>query len=95
MAQVDWSARSASDLRAIYELIRRDSPDSALILVSRLVHSVRQLQEFPQSGRIVSEFGRGEIREVGLGAYRIVYRIEGAKISIVTIRYDIQSTDRE
>lgn len=86
MAQVRWSARSQSDLQSIYEFVRRDSPDAALALMARLISSVRRLEEFPLSGRIVPEFRRRNMREVIVGSFRVVYEVAGEEVGVVTVR---------
>jgi toxin ParE1/3/4 len=40
----------------------------------------------PTRGRKVPEANREEIREVFEGEYRIIYRLESKKISVLTIR---------
>jgi len=40
---------------------------------------------FPESGRVVPEFGDWHIREVLWRGYRLVYRIVGANVEIVTV----------
>jgi len=87
VAQVTWSSRSAADLQSIYEFVRQDAPAAALALMMRLVGAARRLQEFPLSGRVVPEFNRSEIREIIVGHYRIIHRVEGDEVGIVTVRH--------
>ena len=42
-------------------------------------------KEFPRSGRVVPELEREAYREVILGTYRIVYRIEADRAEILTV----------
>jgi len=39
----------------------------------------------PRSGRVVPELARDDVREVIVGNYRIVYRIEAEAIVILTV----------
>ena len=80
-----WSPRSISDLEAIAAYISRDSPAYADIVVQRIVASVVRLASFPQSGRIVPEFGRPDLREVIVRPYRVVYRVRQAAVEIATV----------
>lgn len=41
--------------------------------------------EFPNTGRIVPEIGRSDVREVFLRTYRIVYRIVDRGIIVLTV----------
>ncbi len=43
-------------------------------MVKRIQSAVAQLQAFPESGRIVPEYGLNELREVIVPPYRVVYR---------------------
>lgn len=45
----------------------------------------QKLSEQPESGRIVPEFRRPEIREVIHGNYRLVYELKTNKIDMLTI----------
>ncbi|MCE1227392.1 MAG: type II toxin-antitoxin system RelE/ParE family toxin [Geobacteraceae bacterium] len=60
-------------------------PDVGERLVRELVAKVEQLVEFPESGRIVPEFGITSLRELIHSPFRLVYRIDPAKIFIVRI----------
>ena len=73
MAQVRWSLRAAGDLQAIEDYVARDSPLYAVRLVDRLVGATERLELFPQSGRVLSEFQRDDLRELIFSGYRIVY----------------------
>jgi toxin ParE1/3/4 len=48
-------------------------------------HRVEQLQQFPESGRIVPEDKRGIYREIIVGNYRVVYRVDEDTVTIVTL----------
>lgn len=45
----------------------------------------RKLSEHPESGRIVPEFKRTEIRELIHGDYRLVYELKTNQIDMLTI----------
>jgi plasmid stabilization system protein ParE len=46
---------------------------------------IKELPQFPESGRIVPEYNDKDLRERILGSYRIVYRIKREFIEIVAI----------
>lgn len=54
--------------------------------MARLISSVRRLEEFPLSGRIVPEFRRRNMREVIVGSFRVVYEVAGEEVGVVTVR---------
>jgi len=60
-------------------------PDVGERLVRELFARTEQLIDFPESGRIVPEFGVKTIRELIHPPFRLVYRIDPAVIWIVRI----------
>jgi toxin ParE1/3/4 len=55
-------------------------------VVERIFGKVESLAKNPERGRKVPETNRAEIREVFEGEYRIIYRIESKRVSVLTIR---------
>ncbi|MFC5471610.1 type II toxin-antitoxin system RelE/ParE family toxin [Cohnella suwonensis] len=84
MAELIWSPRSLKDLELIYEYIKQDSIDMARIFVNELIQSAIKIPDFPYSGRLVPEFNRDIIREKIYQSYRIIYRINGSEIELIT-----------
>jgi toxin ParE1/3/4 len=82
--KVAWSEPAVADLVAIHDYIARDSPQYAQRFVERLIAAAEPLESFPQLGRIVPE-GDGRHRELLVRSYRIIYRVEGQDILIVTV----------
>ena len=85
MAQINWTKKSLKDLRAINDYISLDSTFYAARFISKLIRRVDQLIEFPESGRMVPEKNVHEIRELIEGNYRIFYRLQKEKITILRI----------
>ena len=85
MAEVIWSPQSIHDLESIKSFVAADSPHYAGLVVQRLVAAVERLAMFPKSGRVVPEFGDPVIREVLWRDYRLVYRLVGKGVEIVTV----------
>jgi plasmid stabilization system protein ParE len=70
------------------EYIARDRPEAARRWVRSLFEAVRGLEHFPESGRPVPELPhRPELREVIHGAYRVIYRVEPDRVSVLTVRH--------
>lgn len=85
MIELLWSPRSIADLEEIRAFIEIDSPAWADLTVRRLVAVVERLREFPDSGRMVPERERPDLREVVSGQYRIVYRRKPDLVEIATV----------
>jgi len=80
-----WTDPSIEDLRAVRDYIGRDSDYYAADLVEQVVLSVERLLRFPKLGRVVPEAQDESIRELVHQNYRIIYRIAGERIEILTI----------
>lgn len=80
-----WTDPSIEDLRALRDYIARDSDYYAADFVEQVVLSVERLLPFPKLGRVVPEAQDENIRELMHQNYRIIYRISGERIEILTI----------
>ena len=85
MTAIRWTNQAVDDLTAIRDYIQRDSAHYARAVVENLIARAERAADFPQAGRIVPEFGRAGVREVIAGSYRIVYRVTGQALVILTI----------
>jgi len=83
--QIIWTPLSVERLEKIYEHVSKDNRSTAIKFVDKIFNKVESLIQNPQRGRKVPEVNREEIREVFLGEYRILYRLEKKKIIILTI----------
>jgi len=84
--RIFWSPLAAERLEDIYEYISVDNKLVAQKVVQKIFKKVETLSKNPERGRKVPETNREEIREVFESEYRIIYRIESKKVSILTIR---------
>ena len=80
-----WTEQAFLRLAVIEEFISRDNPQAAERLVSRLIERVAPLARFPEMGRMVPEVPGSDLRELIEGNYRIVYRLRGKVIEIITV----------
>ena len=85
MRRLVWSPRSVRDLESIHAYIARDSSLYADLVVQRLVRAPERLLRFPESGRIVPEVGQPSLRELIVRPFRVVYRLRGESVEIVTV----------
>ena len=85
MSRLIWSPRAVADLEAIRDHIALDSEQYAGLVVGRLVAAPGRLLELPESGRMVPEFGRPNLRELVVRPYRLVYRLRGDVVEVVTV----------
>jgi len=83
--ELRWTEQAVNQLGAIAEYIGLASPIYAEQVVERVVARLRQAQEFPTSGRQVSEVGQADLRELVESPYRIIYRIGPSAIVVIAI----------
>ena len=83
--KIIWSPEAVRDLEDIAEYIGRDSEQYAAAQIGRIVDAIENLALFPRMGPRVWRVGKGEIRELIEGAYRIIYVIEGDGVHIAAV----------
>jgi plasmid stabilization system protein ParE len=71
------------DIRSWYA--GQQIPDVGKRLVGEVFAQVERLSDFPESGRIVPEFGLANLREVIYPPFRIVYRLDASSIRIIRV----------
>lgn len=50
-----------------------------------MVRRLSQAQRFPESGRIVPELGRADVRELLEVPYRVIYRVASDAIEVLAV----------
>lgn len=93
MAKVKWTPLSLDDIEAIAKFIARDSMYYARMFTVNVFKAVDRLEMFPGSGRIVPELNHKEIREIIIGNYRIIYRIRGELVEVLTVYHSSRLLD--
>jgi toxin ParE1/3/4 len=83
---ITFAVSAVKDLEEIKDwYIDRQVPDVGERLLGELVSQVEKLAEFPESGRIVPEFGIAHLREIIHPPFRIVYRLDKKRVRIVRV----------
>lgn len=88
--RVYWTARAEIRLDAIQAYIAQDDPAAGLRVAQRILQRSAQIAEFPESGRRVPDYDRHDVRELIEGNYRIVYRLRGDRIDVLTVMHCAQ-----
>jgi plasmid stabilization system protein ParE len=79
-----------SELDDIWRYISQDSPQNAAEIVVKLVQAASDLGQYPESGHVVEEFGREEIREYPVWPFRLIYRVSEVAVTILAIVHGAQ-----
>lgn len=92
---ITWSDQARRDLCAIRDFIARDSEHYARLQLERLISCVERVASMPSRGHPVHEAIESGLREVHEGSYRIVYRLDGHDLQVVTIVHMKQRLTRK
>ena len=83
--EILFSSNAKTDLSNIVRYISRDKPQAARKWAKNIKDSVKLLANLPYMGRIVPEFSDDTIRELIKGQYRVVYKIDEKRDTIVIL----------
>lgn len=87
---IRWAPLALERIVEIGGYIYRENPDAAERWIRRTFARVKQLEDFPLSGKRNREADRDDIRELSWNNYRIIYRIDRDIVSILTVRHGKQ-----
>lgn len=88
MAKVVWTLQAMEDLADINHYLSQNSEKYADFITTSILAITEQLEDFPQSGRVVPEMRVNNIREVIVSKYRIIYQIVSIdSLSILVVRH--------
>lgn len=80
-----WSPEAVEDIDAIAAYIERDSPWYARAVASKIVETAESIPEYPELGRMVPEIDDPSIRERLVHRYRVIYRLDEARVLIAAV----------
>lgn len=86
--KVSWASVAESDLNNIILYIAKESPIDAHEILNKIKEKASSLKQFPERGRIVPELqdqGINLYREIIVSPWRIVYRISGKEVYVLTV----------
>lgn len=83
---ISFAASAVSDLEEIREWYTEQLvPEVGERLIREVIAQVERLADFPESGRIVPEFGIVPLREIIHPPFRIVYRLDDLRVRVVRV----------
>lgn len=88
--KVVWSPLALERVNEIADYIAEDDVQTARVFLIDVFGAVERLQNFPNSGRVVPEVKRPNIREIVFKGYRVIYRVERKRVSVLTVRHGRQ-----
>ena len=82
---VRWTEKASADALGIFDYIADQSLVYAESVYERILERPAQLKVYPRSGSVVPELGRDDIRELYVYSFRLIYRIAGEEITVLTV----------
>jgi plasmid stabilization system protein ParE len=73
--ELSWAPTARQDLRELVAYIAEDDRQAAGRFARSIFQAIERLRQFPESGRMVPEFGDPAIRELVKPPCRVVYRV--------------------
>jgi len=83
--KIEWTEPALLDLDGIRDYIARDSEYYASQFIGRIIEAVENLERFPEMGRLATDAGAKNIRELLFQNYRIIYRVEVERVLVLTV----------
>jgi len=82
--RVSFAASAVHDLEEIRAWhLKLEVPEVGERLLQEVLTAVERLADFPESGRVLPEFGVPQLREVIHPPFRIVYRLDKDRVRVV------------
>jgi toxin ParE1/3/4 len=91
--KVVWSPLANDQIDEAVAFIVADDPAAALEWLEGLLERVKSLAAYPDSGRIVPELERDDVRELIVSPCRVIYRRGAEVVEIASIRHGAREFD--
>lgn len=90
---VRWSERAWNQVSEIFEYIARDRPGVAERILESFLERTELLGEFPDQGSVWGGERRPDLRSIVHENHRIVYRVRGDEVAILSVRHTRQEAE--
>ena len=82
---VRWAYHARTDLLEALEYLAEQSPQAAASFLDEIERAAGSLSEFPERGAVVRELENPNLRQLIVGRYRLIYRVETGGVGIVRL----------
>ena len=93
--RVFWTELAFAQLDEAMAFMALDSPQTAARWLDMILEGAGQLSEFPDSGRVVPEATREDIRELIFSPYRLVYLRDSDAVYVTMVLHERQHVEPE
>ena len=87
---VTWSPKALDRVYEIADYLHKEHQTDVFDFLNQIFDRTKQLELFPESGRMVPEVNRLDIRELIWRGYRIVYQVKAEEVEVLTVRHGRQ-----
>lgn len=91
--KIVWTEPAVEDLRELHAYIARDSKMYASGFVERIILAAERLTDHPKVGRVVPEANNETVREILYQRYRIIYRVKGDSIEMLSVIHGVRDLE--
>lgn len=88
--KIQFTPTARKQFLSALSYIRKDKPSAAVDFRNRAEKTLKRLEDFPESGRIIPDFQDLPYREVIIRPYRFFYRIKTDIIWVVAVWHSAQ-----
>jgi toxin ParE1/3/4 len=88
--KVRFAKTAQISFQSAINFIHQDNPTAASKFYERVEKTLRRLEKYPSSGRMIPEFPQLPYREIMVLPYRFFYRVEGKTVFIVAVLHTAQ-----
>jgi toxin ParE1/3/4 len=92
--RVVWTEAASAALDEAIAYVAKDSPGNARDLLERLLSAAQSLSNLSERGAPVPEINTPHIRQLLPEPYRLIYQVEGDRVTILTVLHQRRDVDR-
>ena len=85
MVKIKWTPLALSKVENICSYFDEHVPEYSFKFIDNILNKIQNLKQFPKMGRMVLERGNPNLRELIIGNYRVIYRLNNDEISLITV----------
>jgi toxin ParE1/3/4 len=85
-----WPPRALQDVTDYAAVIAKDNESAAYRWVDKVFAQGDLASRFPNSGRVVPEFGRDDLRQFIVASHHLIYRVKASGVEIVRVFHSAQ-----
>ncbi len=90
---IRFSKQADKDLQNIQDFIRKDSYYNSMLVIEKILVKINTLLKYPEIGRVILKTNNAVLWQILVYKYRIIYKIDGDFVEIVTLHHSARLLD--